>query len=97
MIVLVTGASSGFGASIARKFVAHGHRVVAAARRKDRPDARATEIRPALLPIVMDDTERTSIQTAVYDLPAEWQEIDELVNKASLTVVIKPAHDASAA
>ena len=33
MIILVTGASSGFGEEIARKFVRHGHRVIAAARR----------------------------------------------------------------
>ena len=33
MIVLVTGASSGFGAAMARRFVQQGHRVIAAARR----------------------------------------------------------------
>ena len=95
MIVLVTGASSGFGASIARKFAAHGHHVIAAARRKDRLDALATEIGPALLPIVMDVTERASIQTALDALPAEWQEIDVLVNNAGLALGIKPAHEAS--
>ncbi|HEX8885030.1 MAG TPA: NADP-dependent 3-hydroxy acid dehydrogenase, partial [Noviherbaspirillum sp.] len=28
MIVLVTGATAGFGAEMARKFVAHGHKVI---------------------------------------------------------------------
>ena len=36
MIVLVTGASSGFGAAMARRFVQQGHRVIAAARRSER-------------------------------------------------------------
>ncbi len=48
MIVLITGASSGFGAEMARKFVAHGHRVIAAARRTDRLDALAGELGAAL-------------------------------------------------
>ena len=36
MIVLITGASAGFGEAMARKFVANGHRVIAAARRTER-------------------------------------------------------------
>ena len=34
--VFVTGASSGFGAAVARRFAADGARVIAAARRVDR-------------------------------------------------------------
>ena len=36
MIVLVTGASAGFGEEMARIFARNGHRVIAAARRSDR-------------------------------------------------------------
>ncbi|MDR2614065.1 MAG: SDR family NAD(P)-dependent oxidoreductase, partial [Candidatus Accumulibacter sp.] len=36
MIVLITGASAGFGEAMARRFVAGGHRVIATARRMDR-------------------------------------------------------------
>jgi NADP-dependent 3-hydroxy acid dehydrogenase YdfG len=36
MIVLITGASSGFGEEMARKFVREGHQVIAAARRLER-------------------------------------------------------------
>ncbi|WP_293775816.1 SDR family NAD(P)-dependent oxidoreductase [uncultured Oxalicibacterium sp.] len=95
MIVLVTGASSGFGASIARKFAANGHRVIAAARRIDRLQKLATEIGPSLLPIVMDVTDRQSVETALASLSADWQEIDVLVNNAGLALGIKPAHEAS--
>ena len=44
MIVFVTGASAGFGAAIARRFVQAGHRVVATARRLDRLQALADEL-----------------------------------------------------
>ena len=36
MIVLITGASAGFGAAMARIFVSNGHRAILAARRTER-------------------------------------------------------------
>lgn len=95
MIVLVTGASSGFGAEIARKFVQNGHRVIATARRKDRLDALAAEHGQALWPILMDVSDKASIATALAALPADWKEIDVLVNNAGLALGIEPAHKAS--
>lgn len=95
MIVLVTGASSGFGAEMARKFVQHGHKVIAAARRKDRLDKLAADLGKALLPVEMDVTDKASIMNALAALPTEWREIDVLVNNAGLALGIEPAHKAS--
>ena len=36
MVVLVTGASAGFGREIARIFAKNGHKIIALARRKER-------------------------------------------------------------
>ena len=44
MIVLVTGATSGFGVSIARRFAAGGHRIIAAGRRAERLSALAPDL-----------------------------------------------------
>jgi short-subunit dehydrogenase len=52
MIVLITGASAGFGAEMARKFVGHGHKVIAAGRRKERLDTLAAEPGASLPPHV---------------------------------------------
>ena len=86
MIVLITGASSGFGEAMARKFVANGHRVIAAARRTDRLAALHAELGDHLLPIVMDVTERASVNQALAQLPMEWSSIDVLVNNAGLAL-----------
>ena len=53
MIVLVTGASSGFGAAMARRFVQQGHRVIAAARRSERLADLHGELGDALLPVTL--------------------------------------------
>jgi 3-hydroxy acid dehydrogenase/malonic semialdehyde reductase len=95
MIVLVTGATSGFGAEMARKFVGNGHKVIAAGRRKERLDALAAELGPSLLALEMDVSSKTSIDDALAALPADWREIDVLINNAGLALGIEPAHKAS--
>lgn len=95
MIILITGATAGFGAEMARKFVHHGHQVIAAGRRKDRLDTLAAELGPALLPVVMDVTSKASITDTLAALPQDWQAIDVLINNAGLALGIEPAHLAS--
>lgn len=94
-LVFVTGASAGFGAAIARRFVAEGHRVIAAARRTDRLDALRAELGDALLPVALDVTDRAAIEAVIGQLPADWSAIDVLVNNAGLALGLEPAQRAS--
>jgi len=93
MIVLITGASAGFGAEMARTFVSHGHRVILAARRTDRIADLAGELGDAALPVTLDVTSRTSIEAALAGLPADWKQIDVLINNAGLALNTVPAHE----
>lgn len=95
MIVLITGASSGFGEEMARRFVREGHRVIAAARRTERLAVLQQELGANLLPVAMDVTEKQSINDALAGLPAAWKEIDVLINNAGLALGIEPAYQAS--
>jgi 3-hydroxy acid dehydrogenase / malonic semialdehyde reductase len=95
MIVLVTGASAGFGAAIARAFVNGGHKVVATARRKERLDALAAELGPSLLALELDVRDRVAVAALPGRLPAEFAAIDVLVNNAGLALGTEPAHKAS--
>ncbi|MBD8565104.1 SDR family oxidoreductase [Oxalobacteraceae sp. CFBP 8763] len=93
MIVLITGASAGFGAEMARTFVSNGHRVILAARRTDRIADLAAELGDAALPVTLDVTSRASIEAALAGLPADWKQIDVLINNAGLALNTVPAHE----
>ncbi|WP_426337392.1 SDR family NAD(P)-dependent oxidoreductase [Pseudoduganella sp. R-31] len=94
MIVLVTGATAGFGAAMARVFVKNGHKVIAAGRRAERLEALAAELGPNLLPVKLDVTDKGAIHAALASLPADWKEVDVLINNAGLALGIKGAHEA---
>jgi 3-hydroxy acid dehydrogenase/malonic semialdehyde reductase len=95
MIVFITGATAGFGAAMARTFVRNGHRVIISGRRADRLQALAAELGEAALPLLLDVTDKVSINTALDSIPAAWQTIDVLINNAGLALNVAPAHEAS--
>ena len=86
MIVLITGASAGFGEEMARKFIRHGHRVIAAARRVERLEKLHQELGDKLLPIGLDVTDKASVDAALSSLPQDFQPIDVLINNAGLAL-----------
>jgi NADP-dependent 3-hydroxy acid dehydrogenase YdfG len=95
MIVFITGATAGFGAAMARTFVQNGHKVLISGRREDRLQALAAELGVAARPIVLDVTDKASIKAALDGLPAEWKQIDVLINNAGLALGVTPAHESS--
>jgi 3-hydroxy acid dehydrogenase/malonic semialdehyde reductase len=95
MIVFITGATAGFGAAMARTFVQNGHKVLISGRREDRLQALSAELGDAVLPVVLDVTDKASIASALAGLPAEWKQIDVLINNAGLALGVTPAHESS--
>lgn len=93
--VMVTGASSGFGAAIARRFAATAARVVVCARRGDRLAALAAELGDRVHAIELDVRDRVAVERAIADLPGELAAIDVLVNNAGLALGLEPAPRAS--
>ena len=94
-IVLVTGASAGFGAAIARKLVSLGHTVIGAARRADRLSDLRDELGALFFPLVMDVSDAASTDEAFKIIDGHFPKIDLLVNNAGLALGISPAHQSS--
>lgn len=95
MKVLVTGASAGFGAAIARRFAANGHPVAVTGRRGERLAALVQEFGPSLVhAMVLDVREREAVARAIASLPPDFADIDVLVNNAGLALGLDPAQSA---
>ncbi|KAF1017572.1 MAG: putative oxidoreductase [Stenotrophomonas maltophilia] len=85
--LLITGASSGIGAGIARHLAAPGMRLVLGARRMDRLQALADELRQAgadVLVHAVDVTERAQVEAFVAAAIARFGGIDVIVNNAGV-------------
>jgi 3-hydroxy acid dehydrogenase/malonic semialdehyde reductase len=95
MVLFVTGATAGFGAAVARRYVAEGARVVASGRRADRLQALRAELGDRLLPLVLDVRDRGAIERAVAALPPDFASVDVLVNNAGGALGLEPAPQAS--
>jgi len=93
-LALVTGASTGIGEAVARRLVADGWRVVAAARRLDKLEALARELGPRVQPFELDVSDREAVGALPQSLPEGWREVDLLVNNAGLALGLGPAHKA---
>lgn len=93
--VFITGASAGFGTACARLFASQGERLVLAARREEPLLALRDELagQTAVHAIVLDVRRRKAVQAAVEGLPAEFREVDVLVNNAGLALGLEPAHE----
>jgi len=85
---LVTGASSGLGVHFARLLAGEGAAVALAARRAERIDALAAELRgsgAAAIAVAMDVTDPASVQRAIEQAERGLGRLDILVNNAGIT------------
>jgi 3-hydroxy acid dehydrogenase/malonic semialdehyde reductase len=89
--VLVTGASSGIGAAVARRFAGAGARLILAARRADRLEALAAELAVPTHVVPLDVSDRAAVARAVAEIPADFAAIDVLVNNAGGALGLEPA------
>jgi uncharacterized protein len=90
-VAVITGASAGIGAALARVFAAHGHDLVLIARREGKLDALADEIaaagrvRPLVLPVDLTQpggAERIASQLAAHGLEPQY-----IVNNAGFGLI----------
>ena len=86
-LALVTGASSGIGAELARELARHGHDLVLTARRVTAMEALATELRglgAAATVIAADLSKPDAAATLAGDIASRGFDVDVLVNNAGL-------------
>ncbi len=93
--VLITGATSGFGAAAVDRFVSGGWRVIATGRRADRLQALVQRHgSDKVHALVFDMRDEDAMRAAIADLPPEFASIDLLLNNAGLALGTAPAQQA---
>lgn len=94
--ILITGATSGFGAATAQRFARAGWRVIATGRRAERLQPLRDEFDADRLHAAAFDLRDPDALPAMLDaLPAAFRDIDVLVNNAGLALGTAPAQGAS--
>ncbi len=87
-LALITGASAGIGAELARVFARNGHDLVLVARRKERLDALAVELakhQAQVVTIACDLTHADAVANLASELESRSLTIDVLINNAGIT------------
>ena len=86
--ILVTGATSGFGAATARRFVAEGWQVILTGRRAERLEALQKELGAGVIKICkLDIRNRSEVERKLSGL----ERVDVLLNNAGLALGLEPA------
>jgi 3-oxoacyl-[acyl-carrier protein] reductase len=92
-IAIVTGAASGFGEGIARKFVAEGAKVVVADRDGTGAERVAASLGEAALAVRADVTSRVDVQAMVARAVERFGGLDVLVNNAGMGHLPQPLEE----
>ena len=93
MIVLITGATSGFGMSCAKLFSKKGYKTILIGRRKDRLTKLSKKLGAKRnIPIQLDVRDKKNVFQTIEDLPNDFRKITVLINNAGLAWGLEPAH-----
>jgi 3-hydroxy acid dehydrogenase / malonic semialdehyde reductase len=95
MIVLVTGATAGFGTAIAKRFLKKGASVIGTGRRQERLDALSAELGKSFHPLAFDVGDRKRTEAAIAGLPNDLKSVDVLVNNAGGAIGLDPVAQAN--
>ncbi len=95
--ILITGATSGFGEATALLFAKNGDHVIITGRREERLEQLEKKIKEEfgtkVLSLCFDVQNKAEVDQAIESIPAEWRNIDVLVNNAGLASGLNKIQD----
>ena len=96
-IVLITGATSGFGLATAKKFAKHGYPIIITGRRAERLKSLSEELseQTSVFSYTLDVTDNDAVLEFVEQLPESFKQVAILVNNAGLALGAERADKAS--
>ena len=96
-IIMITGATTGFGKATAVKFAENGYNIIITGRRKNLLDKLEEELIKIdgvkVLPLCFDVRKKEEVESVIANLSEDWKNIDILVNNAGLAVGMSHIQD----
>ena len=96
-IIMITGATSGFGKAIAKRFAKNEYSLIITGRRKELLDELENDLHSSgklnVLSLCFDVRKKEEVESVIGSLPEEWKKIDILVNNAGLAVGLSHIQD----
>jgi 3-hydroxy acid dehydrogenase/malonic semialdehyde reductase len=94
--ILITGATSGFGAACAQRFANEGWQLIITGRRAERLQALVDQFPESPIhQVVLDIRDRRQTEAMVAELPDQFKQVDVLLNNAGLALGVSPANEAA--
>ena len=94
--IVVTGASSGMGKAIVERFAKEGARIIAVARRKERLEELAEQLKDSggtVIPFVGDVSRQETVEAAIDLAVEKFGRLDVLINNAGIMDDMSPIGD----
>lgn len=89
-IIMITGATAGFGKATAVRFARNGYSIIITGRRQELLDELEKELHSfgdiKVLSLCFDVRNNSEVESVIGNIPQEWKAIDILVNNAGLAV-----------
>ncbi len=92
--VMITGATSGFGTAFARRFAALGCTLILHGRNEEKLDALISTLNIPTHKLVFDLFDKEKTRTEIENIPAEFKDIDLLINNAGGALGLSKFHEA---
>lgn len=94
-LVMITGATGGFGRALSLRFAAAGCSLILTGRQNSALHELAQQLEVATHLVTLDIKNREALAAALATLPPAFQAIDVLINNAGLALGLEPAHQAN--
>lgn len=98
-IILITGATAGFGKACAEKFAQHKHDLIITGRRQERLNELKTSLEQQygvkVLPLTFDVREEQTVASTLEAIPEAWKKVEVLINNAGLAAGLSTVDEGS--
>ncbi|NQZ13537.1 MAG: SDR family NAD(P)-dependent oxidoreductase [Alphaproteobacteria bacterium] len=94
-VVLITGATGGFGEAFCHRFAALGCKIIVHGRNKEKVDKLCVSLDVPTYPLIFDICDKQATLEALNAIPNDFKDVDVLINNAGGALGLDKVHEAN--